>query len=60
MEERKCIDFTLDYNGLRFFLCTFVENNHKMRLIHQQNSAQKEVANRRSCINKEEDVDAFQ
>ncbi len=41
-------------------MINFVENNHKMRLIHQQNSAQKEVLNRRSCINKDRNVDAFE
>ena len=41
-------------------MINFVENKRGMGLIHQQNSAQKEVANRRSCINKEEDVDEFE
>lgn len=41
-------------------MINFVENNRGMRLIHQQNSAQKEVLNRRSCINKDRNVDEFE
>ena len=41
-------------------MINFVENNRGMGLIHQQNSAQKEVQNRRSCINKDRNVDEFE
>lgn len=41
-------------------MINFVENNRGMGLIHQQTTAQKEVLNRRSCINKDRNVDEFE